>query len=182
LRLVLAVRNIGGRDVGDTRQRIGEFGRELALFVFGGRQRGLDLRDFGLQLFGELGILLAHCDADLLGGGIAARLHFLRLLNDSTAAFVERDERVGERLGATSGERRIEGGRIVTNPFDIEHGDTIVMAGRGKPDDSLFVMGFGPKNQELQGKEYGCSCRLRSRRLLLRPCFEIGSFRSSGQR
>ena len=119
--LVLANRHVVERNVGNTHQMVVQLAADDTLFLFRRRQCGLQLGNLGLQLFRQFRILLRHGGADVLGGGVAARLHLLNLQDDGAAFFIERDQSLRQRLQAALGQRGVESFGIVTDPFDIEH-------------------------------------------------------------
>ncbi|MNX67835.1 hypothetical protein D3C86_989920 [compost metagenome] len=119
--LVLAVGHIVERHVGKARQRVVQLGGDLTVLLLGARHVVLEVGDFGLELFSKLHVLLRHGGADLLGGGIAARLHVLQGLDDGTALFIERDQAAGGRLRAAARKRRIKGFGVFAYPFNVVH-------------------------------------------------------------
>ncbi|CAM5609786.1 hypothetical protein MAUB1S_10345 [Mycolicibacterium aubagnense] len=86
----------------------------------------LDLGDFSLQLFSQLGILRAECLADLLGRRVAALLCLLQPAEMGATGFVPGDDVVDGGLGVglrprALHERFDQGLRVFANPSDIEH-------------------------------------------------------------
>jgi hypothetical protein len=109
------------RDVRNAREGVVELGLDFAAVLFERRHGVLQVGNLGLQLIGELGILLRHGRADILRGRIAARLHVLQRLKVRTAAFVERDQRCRQRLRAPLRQGGVQHLGILTDPFDIKH-------------------------------------------------------------
>ena len=92
VRLVLAVDDVGQRQVGDHRERVVQGSDELALLFFGALQELLQLGHFRLQLVGRGRVLGAHRLADLLGGGVAAALGLLQPGLVAAAGIVQLDQ------------------------------------------------------------------------------------------
>ena len=83
----------------------------------------LEVSDLGHQRAGAAFVLRLLRLADLLRGGVAARLRLLEFRDRGAAALVERDQ--VRRLGRETApcEAAIEGVGVVANPPDVVHDD-----------------------------------------------------------
>src|SRR5262245_33098019 len=137
--LVVAVGHIVGRQVGKLGKPFLQAGFRLLGCRFERRDAVLQLGDLGHQLVGARVVLLGFGLADLLGGGVAARLRLLQLGNGATAALVAAQKRLDQRVAfrrrhAAPLEPTGELVGIVTNPFDVVHGaGASIVSGRSDP-------------------------------------------------
>ena len=93
------------------------------LLRFHRRDRVLEVGDLRHQGAGARVVLRLLRLADLLRGGVAARLHLLELRDRRAAPLVARDQARGLGREAAARKAAIEGFRIVANPPDVVHDD-----------------------------------------------------------
>ena len=130
--LVLAVRRIGERQVGDRRQLRFERRSGLPLGRLQFRHCRLQARDLGAIVVGRDTILARHRDADLLGDGVAPLLRALERQDRRPALFVQRNQRFRARAKPTAPQALVESFRILADRSDIVH-DLTLSGGASAP-------------------------------------------------
>ena len=90
--LVLAVRHLIERQIGNLRERLVELRRKLLFLRFERRNLGLEARDLGHERLGGGFLVALLRRADLLRRRVAPRQGRLRLLDRRAPALVERDQ------------------------------------------------------------------------------------------
>lgn len=140
-------RHVLARCIGYDGKRVANFRVELALVLFAFGDRLLEFGDLGHQprcgCFVFRGLRLA----DFLRCRVPLRLRFLQLGQERAALFVEGDKARRLRLEPASAQTLIEGGRVVSDPFDVEHGSASSRAGCVEPSYTmLFARSRGAKN------------------------------------
>ena len=119
--LVLAVRNIVERQVGNLGERDVERGAQFALDGLEFRHGRLEAGDLRLEVVGRRKVLARYGGADLLRGCVAALLGALQIEDRGAPLLVERDQRFGQGAEPAPGEARIERLRIVAYRLDVVH-------------------------------------------------------------
>ena len=117
-------RHVGGRRIGNRREQVLVFFLDLALVGFALLDLGLEARHLLLEGIGARRIFRGHGLADLLGGGVAARLRLLQLLNRAAPFLVQAQNLIQRRpriVEAAIGQPLEKGVRVVADPFDVEH-------------------------------------------------------------
>jgi hypothetical protein len=120
--LVLAVRHVLRRQVGNRGKHRIERGRMLLLLGLERRDRVLQLADLGHQRRCRRLILVLLRSTDFLRSGVAPRLRGFGLLDRGAPLLVDRQQRRRLRGEPAPREAAVEGDRVFANPFDVVHG------------------------------------------------------------
>ena len=121
VRLIRALRHIGGGQVRDDRQNVAH---PLGQFAFVSFQRGeriFKAGDFAFQPIRLCRIAFAHCGANQLGGFVAAVLCFLHPGCDGPALGIERQDRSGLSGKTPPRQTGVESFRVFADEFDVVH-------------------------------------------------------------
>ena len=132
--LVLAVRHLIERQIGNLRKRLVELRRKLLFLRFERGNLGLEARDLGHERLGGGFLVALLRSADLLRRRVAPRLGRLGLLNRRAPALVERDQLSRFRRQAAPRQSAVEFLLVLADPFDVVHGRSLSAscpAGRG---------------------------------------------------
>ena len=119
--LVLAVRRIGERQVGDCGQLHIERRSGLPLGRLQFRHRRLQARDLGAIVVGGDRIFSRHRHADLLRNGVAPLLRGLERQDRRPALFVERNQLFCSWAEPAAPQALVKGFRILADRSDIVH-------------------------------------------------------------
>ena len=123
--LVLAVRRIGERQIGNRGQFEIERGSSLPLRRLHLRHGRLEACDLGSKVVGRHRVLARQGHADLLRNRIAPLLRALERQDRRPALFIERDQRFRARSQAAAPHALIESFRILADRSDIVHDLTL---------------------------------------------------------
>ena len=125
--LVRAVGHVQARQVGDRGQNGFDFLAQRLVLGFHQRDVFLQPRHLFHDGAGVAALLLD--DADLLGGFVALRLHFLQAGLGGAAFAIQTDQLGGTRFQTAPGQASVKSLGIVANPFQVVHDVTSTLSG-----------------------------------------------------
>ena len=122
VRLVVSARNIGARQVWNDFEHRLDLGIEAALGFLTLGEFILQSRNLRHQ-FSSGGLVLGSLRlADLLRGRVPARLRLLQRCQLRTPLFVQGDNLGRQRVEPARLQSGVKSGRVLADPFDVEHG------------------------------------------------------------
>src|SRR4029079_19589527 len=130
---ICAVRHIGARQVRDDLERLPDLSIELALVVLALRNPIFELGNLTHQVRHRRVVFRRLSLADLFRGGIAARLGILKSRQAGPALVVEGYDFGRLRLEPAPLQALVESIGVVSDPFDVKHGEGLDRAGATLP-------------------------------------------------